>query len=119
MLADAAQITECRTQYISASLLFNPDDSVCRNLSGGELADCRMNARVYRLAETMNFDGCRAFRTDDQREFCRYVIASTMIGRQNDPSGCTQLRSPSLVQRCRSQIIAWQAERQLLPAHCS
>lgn len=118
-LSRSEAVTECRTQFVSSSLLFNPDDSVCGSLSGPELADCRMNARVYRLAETLDFGGCRAFRTNEQREFCRYVIASTMIGRQNDPSGCAKLNTPALIERCRSQILAWQAERQLLPEHCA
>ena len=118
-LGTPENVAECRTQYVSSSLLFNPDDSICRNLAGGELADCQMNARVYRLAETMDFAGCADFRRANQREFCTYVIASSMIGRQNDSSGCAQLTSPELIERCRSQVFAWQAERQKESDHCA
>jgi uncharacterized membrane protein YraQ (UPF0718 family) len=116
---DSETTTRCRAQYISSSLLFNPDDSVCRNLAGGELADCRINARVYRLAEALDFNGCSAFRAAEQREFCRYVIASSMIGRHNDPSGCAQLSSPDFLERCRSQALAWQAERERSVEQCA
>ena len=69
-LADADSTNACRTQYVSASLLFNPDDSVCRNLSGNELADCphqrprlsprrndgfSMDARRFEVQSSANF----------------------------------------------------------------
>ena len=109
-LGNPEHVATCRTQFVSSSLLFNPDDSVCAALDGAELADCLTNARVYRLADTMDFRGCAMLRAPQEREFCRYVIASSMIGRRGDTRGCNRLGSPELLQRCRSQALAWQAE---------
>ena len=42
-----------------------------------------------------------------------------MIGRQNDPGGCAQLSSPDFLDRCRSQVVAWQAERARSTQQCA
>ena len=117
-LPNSSMVGACRTQYLNASLLFNPDESVCRDLEDERLADCRINAAIYRFADTMHFAGCNELDSDDAREHCRYVIASSMIGRRNDPSGCSELGAPALAQRCRSLVTAWQALRDTAPDLC-
>lgn len=109
-LGERSELQGCRVQYLTASLLFNPDDSVCKGLQGAELTACKVNARIYRAADMLNFDACNDLPLD-AREHCRWAIATTMIGRSNDASGCTQLRSPALQARCNEHLIAWKATR--------
>jgi len=110
---DDYQLTEkCRVDFLNASLLFNPDESVCKNLSDSEQYVCNVNARIYRIADTLNMSSC-----DDvvpaAREHCRWVTASNLVGRNNDTSGCIQLASPELQLRCQEQVVAWRATRDL------
>ncbi len=111
-LQDPSLVQSCRIQFLNASLLFNPDETVCRNLQGQELSDCRVNAAIYRLADTLDFGGCDGFAAQDAREHCRYTIASNMIGRTNDSRGCAQIQTPELADRCRSLVRAWEASRE-------
>ncbi len=100
----------CRAQFLNSSLLFSPDNSVCSNLDGQELSDCEINASIYRYAETRDFEGCTSLPTAAAQEFCRYTTASSMIGQNNDASGCANLQSPQRRNRCESLVTAWQAE---------
>ena len=117
-LADAGAVRACRQQYVNASLLFNPDESVCTGLAGQELSDCRINASIYRIADIRDFEACTAFDDPAAREHCRYTTASSMIGRSLDASGCDRLESPALASRCQSLVTAWQAVRDMSPGLC-
>jgi len=99
-------IQACRIQFLNSSLLFSPDDTVCRNLDRQELSDCKINAAIYRYATTGDLEGCNGLPTPEAREHCRYTVASSMIGKNNDSSGCLELQSSSKQQRCRSLITA-------------
>ncbi len=109
-LDDDSLVQACRVQYLNASLLFNPDDSVCKDLTGSELTVCKVNARIYRIADTLNMKSCDDV-SPDAREHCRWVTATNMVGRNNDASGCLQLASPARRLRCQEQVVAWQAAR--------
>ena len=109
-LSDRQVVQACRVQFLNSSLLFNPDDSVCKNLHGIELSTCRINARIYRVADTLDFEGCNNLPMEAQ-EHCRWITATTLIGRSNDASGCTELQSPALQARCNEHVIAWQATK--------
>ncbi len=117
-LSDSGAVRACRQQYINASLLFNPDESICTGLAGQELSDCRVNASIYRIADIRDFEACTAFEDPAAREHCRYTTASSMIGRSLDASGCDELQNPALAGRCRSLVTAWQAVRRMSPALC-
>ncbi len=108
-LGEARIIRVCRAQYVNASLLANRDTAVCNQLSGQERKDCDINAAIYGFADTRNFTGCLSLPADAQ-EHCRYVIASAMIGRSGDASGCDRLTAERNVTRCRDQLAAWRAE---------
>ena len=103
-------IKACRVQYLNESLLFNPDASVCKGLSDHEYFVCDVNARIYRIADTLNISSCDDV-TPDARTHCRWVTASNMVGRNNDTSGCLHLQSAELRLRCQEQVVAWQATR--------
>ncbi|HHQ15160.1 MAG TPA: hypothetical protein ENK16_09015 [Chromatiales bacterium] len=118
-LADAGAVRACRQQYLNASLLFNPDESVCAGLAGQELADCKINASIYRIADIRDFEACSAFDDPAAREHCRYTTASSMIGRSLDASGCDELEDPALAGRCRSLVTAWRAVREVSPRLCA
>ena len=109
-LDDDSLVQACRVQYLNASLLFNPDDSVCKDLTGSELSVCKVNARIYRIADTLNMKSCDDV-PPNAREHCRWVTATNMVGRNNDASGCLQLASPARRLRCQEQVVAWQASR--------
>jgi len=101
----------CRMQYLNSSMLFYPDTSICAGLAGQELSDCQVNLAIYNFADTRNLDGC-ADLPDEAQDYCRYVIASSMIGRSDDASGCAEIRSPERAVRCRSLLTAWRATRE-------
>jgi len=105
-----AAIQNCRIQFINSSLLFNPDESVCKNLEGSELSNCRMNARIYRIADTLDMQACDSLPANAQ-EHCRWVTATALVGRSNDTSGCRSLGSPDLRARCEEHATAWLASR--------
>ncbi len=105
-----AAIQNCRIQFINSSLLFNPDESVCKSLGGAELSDCRMNARIYRIADTLDMQACNNLPANAQ-EHCRWVTATALVGRSNDTSGCRSLGSPDLRARCEEHATAWLASR--------
>ena len=107
-----AAIQNCRIQFINSSLLFNPDETVCENLGGSELSNCRMNARIYRIADTLDMQACDNLPTNAQ-EHCRWVTATALVGRSNDTSGCRSLGSPELRTRCEEHATAWMASRSL------
>ncbi len=109
-LGDRRALQACRVQYLNASLLFNPDDSVCKGLQGTELSNCKVNARVYRIADTLDFEGCQNLPLGAQ-EHCRWITATTLVGRSNDASGCAELESPALQLRCSEHVIAWRATK--------
>jgi hypothetical protein len=111
------RIQSCRVQYLNASLLFNPDDSVCKDLTGRDQSICEVNARIYRIADTLEMSGCDSVPTDAW-EHCRWVTASNMVGRNNDASGCNELDSRTGRLRCQEQVIAWQATRDKSFASC-
>jgi uncharacterized membrane protein YraQ (UPF0718 family) len=116
-LGDDQLVQSCRIQYLNASLLFNPDASVCKDLTGSELALCKVNARIYRTADTLSMSSCDDLPLD-AREQCRWVTATNMVGRNNDDSGCLKLASPVRRLRCQEQVIAWQAARDRSFALC-
>lgn len=105
-----AAMQNCRIQFINSSLLFNPDESVCKSLEGSELSDCRMNARIYRIADTLDMQACDNLPANAQ-EHCRWITATALVGRSNDTSGCGSLGSPDLRARCEEHATAWQASR--------
>jgi len=109
-LVDRRAVQACRVQYLNASLLFNPDDSVCKGLQGTELSNCKVNARVYRFADTLDFEGCQSLPPGAQ-EHCRWITATTLVGRSNDASGCAELESPVLQVRCSEHVTAWRATK--------
>ncbi len=109
-LSPAVEVQRCRVQYLNSSLLFNPDDSVCADLEGSDRFDCQVNARIYRIADTMDIGACDTLPANAQAH-CRLVTASTMVGRSNDTSGCELLASPQPRLRCEEQVIAWEAAR--------
>jgi uncharacterized membrane protein YraQ (UPF0718 family) len=111
-LSRSETIVACRNEYLNTNLLFNPDGSACKDLSGSEFRDCHINALVYRFTDSMYIDGCNEIEIEGAREHCRYTVASAMIGRHNDPSGCLKLQSQTLVKRCRSLTTAWQARKE-------
>ena len=117
-LGEKRLVRTCRQQYVNSSLLFNPDVSVCQGLVGQERADCDLNAAIYRFADTRDFDGCNDLIAPAQ-EHCRYVIASAMIGRNRDVSGCLRLTDTPTRQRCESLLPAWEAEEQQSLARCN
>ena len=110
-LPNASIVDACRSSYLNASLLFNPDDSACASLEGVELETCKVNAAIYRLADTTNIDGCDTLNPPAARDHCRYTIASTMIGRHGDRSACARIDSAPLAGRCNSLSLAWEAAR--------
>ncbi len=110
-LPDDNLIRACRTQYINSNLLFNLDDAVCNSLQGRELTSCQINLAIYRFADVRDFDGCAEL-PDGAQDHCRYVIASSMVGRGNDPSGCDEIASAPLQRRCESQVTVWRAIRE-------
>jgi len=105
-----AAMQNCRIQFINSSLLFNPDESVCKDLSGPEFSDCKMNARIYRIADTLDLRACDKLPTAAQ-EHCRWVTATALVGRSNDISGCRALGSPELRNRCQEHATAWRASK--------
>jgi uncharacterized membrane protein YraQ (UPF0718 family) len=117
-LSRSKTIGACRNEYLNANLLFNPDGSACKDLSGNEFRDCHINAAIYRFTDSMNIDGCNEIEIEGAREHCRYTVASAMIGRHNDPSGCLKLQSQTSVERCRSLTTAWQARKDNSPELC-
>lgn len=108
-LLETGLVRRCREDYLNVSLLFNPDGSACESLPDKEAEICRVNAAVYRYADTLNFTGCETLDPQAARDHCRYTIASTMIGRNADASGCDQIEAPELATKCRSLPAAWQA----------
>ena len=108
----------CRDRYFNARLLFNPDESECHHLVGREQADCKTNAAIYRFADTLDFSGCAALEDLRARDHCRYITASTMIGRSNDPSGCREIESEATRRRCNGLVVAWGAVRNQSFAAC-
>jgi uncharacterized membrane protein YraQ (UPF0718 family) len=117
-LPDRNVARRCRAEYLNASLLFNPDNSACAGLAGAEQQDCQVNATIYRLADTHNIEACDTAVPEAARDHCRYTIASTMIGRQDDASGCARISDPDMAARCESLPTAWRAARQRSPALC-
>ncbi len=117
-LSHPKTIEACRDKFLNTSLLFNPDGSACKNLGETELNYCRINAEIYWLAEMMDIDQCAKFDIEGAREHCRYTVASVMIGRSNNPSGCSELKSPALAKRCRSLTTAWKAKKNNSPELC-
>ena len=113
-----AAVQNCRIQFINSSLLFNPDESVCKNLFGPELSDCQMNARIYRIADTLDIQACQNLPAAAQ-EHCRWVTATALVGRSNDTSGCQTLGSTGLRARCEEHATAWLASRSASSALCS
>jgi len=113
-----AAMQNCRIQFINSSLLFNPDESVCKTLSGAELSDCQMNARIYRIADTLDMQACDNLPTAAQ-EHCRWVTATALVGRSNDTSGCRTLGSPDLRARCEEHATAWRASKSASFELCS
>jgi uncharacterized membrane protein YraQ (UPF0718 family) len=109
VLPDRREISQCRAAYLNASLLFNPDDTACSGLAGVEFANCKVNAAIYRHADTLNIGACEDLLPETARDHCRYTIASTMIGRYGDASGCAAIREAALAARCESLPLAWQA----------
>jgi uncharacterized membrane protein YraQ (UPF0718 family) len=108
-LINPESIDSCRTDYLNANLLFNPDGGACKDLSDQELHYCKINADIYKLTDTMDIDGCNELNDKNAIEHCRYTVASAMIGRHNDVSGCSSIQSPELSERCKSLSIAWKA----------
>jgi uncharacterized membrane protein YraQ (UPF0718 family) len=117
-LGGQASVQNCRIQYINSSLLFNPDESVCKNLNGMEQSDCQMNARIYRIADTLDIEACGSLPTAAQSH-CRWVTATAMVGRSNDTSGCRALAADGLRTRCEEHATAWQASRTAAFEPCS
>jgi uncharacterized membrane protein YraQ (UPF0718 family) len=117
-LTMAGGIEACRAQYLNARLLFSTDPSACAGLAGPELGNCRINATIYRLADSTDFAGCEALESGAAQDHCRYVIVTSMIGRRNDASGCEKIRSSSATLRCKSLVEAWRAEKESNPAFC-
>jgi uncharacterized membrane protein YraQ (UPF0718 family) len=117
-LSRSETIVACRNEYLNTNLLFNPDGSACKGLSGSEYRDCHINAAIYRFTDSMYIDGCNEIEIEGAQEHCRYTVASAMIGRHNDPSGCSKLQSQTLIDRCRSLTTAWQARRDNSPVLC-
>jgi uncharacterized membrane protein YraQ (UPF0718 family) len=117
-LSHPKTILACRDKFLNTSLLFNPDGVVCKNLEEKELNYCRVNSKIYWLAEMMDINGCDNFNIEGAREHCRYTVASVMIGRSNDSSGCSKLLSPVLAARCKSLTIAWTATKNTSPELC-
>jgi uncharacterized membrane protein YraQ (UPF0718 family) len=117
-LPEPALINRCRNEYVNASLLFNPDDTACDGLRGTERQDCLVNAAIYRFADTLNITACDTEVPAAARDHCRYTIASTMIGRHDDASGCARIESPEQAARCESLPMAWRAARERSPLLC-
>jgi uncharacterized membrane protein YraQ (UPF0718 family) len=111
VLPDASAVARCHADYLNASLLFNPDDSACRGLTGASLEECRVNAEIYRHADTLNIAACDTLLPETARDHCRYTIASTMIGRHDDVSGCAAIEATELAARCEALPTAWRAAR--------
>ena len=111
-------VQACRVQYLNSSLLFNPDSSVCKNLTEPDLSICEVNAQIYRIADTLDMDGCDSVPTN-AREHCRWVTASNMVGRNNDDSGCLALESRVQRLRCQEQVIAWRATNDQQFSECN
>ncbi|MBL1143140.1 MAG: hypothetical protein HND53_14045 [Proteobacteria bacterium] len=112
-------IRSCKDKYLNANLLFNPDNSACKELAGKELDYCQVNAEIYKLTDTMNIKGCDKFDHIGAGDHCRYTIALAMIGRHNDTSGCATLKSPHLTERCHSLVASWKAVRETSYVLCS
>lgn len=112
-----AAIGACRAQYLNARLLFNPHESACAGLVGPELTDCRTNADIYAFADASNLGACENL-SEAAREHCRYVVATAIIGRGGDASGCARLSTPELRGRCDSTATAWRAEREIALELC-
>jgi uncharacterized membrane protein YraQ (UPF0718 family) len=111
-------IRSCKDKYLNTNLLFNPDNSACKELEGEELNYCRVNAEIYKLTDVMNIEGCSKYDQIGAGEHCRYTIASAMIGRHNDSSGCDKLQSSDLVKRCKSLVVSWEATRKTSSELC-
>ncbi len=101
----------CRDQYLNKRLRFNPDESVCHQLEGQELTDCKTNAAIYRFADTLDFSGCASLHDVRAQAYCRYTTASIMIARSNNSSGCSKIESEATRRRCKSLVAMWEAQR--------
>lgn len=112
ILADPRAVYACRTEYINASLLFNPDNSACAALPEEERSLCEVNAAIYRYADSGDFSGCDSLVAPEARGHCQYTIASNLLGRFRDASSCGRIESPALSARCRTLADAWHAEDQ-------
>ena len=113
-----AAIQNCRIQFINSSLLFNPDESVCKDLDDPERSDCEMNARIYRIADTLDIQACDSLPAGAQNH-CRWITATALVGRSNDTSGCRVLAAADLRARCEEHATAWQASRSASFELCS
>ncbi len=111
--------TACRNNFLNENLLFNPDGSACKNLSGNELDTCRINSEIYLYTDAVNIKGCESISIASAREHCRYTVASVMIGRYGDVSGCNVIEDTQLQQRCREQPLSWQIVKAGKSEKCS
>ncbi len=108
-LQHSEAISTCKTEYLNTNLLFNPDGSACKGLNEEELNYCLINAEIYKLTDSLNIEDCNQFNNIGAGEHCRYKVASAMIGRHNDSSGCASLKSVELKKRCKNLTVSWQA----------
>lgn len=102
----------CRQQYLNYGLIFNPAASLCDELDGSEQADCRINARIYELADLGQAARCVELPLAAQ-DYCRYTVASTQIGRSGDATSCGLITDSARQASCRELVPAWRAEREL------
>ncbi|MEM7280355.1 MAG: permease [Pseudomonadota bacterium] len=110
-LSQPSDIQSCRNAYLNASLLFNPDDSACMHLEGDAKTLCGLNAQIYRIADAENLALCDDLGGDaGVVQQCRWVTATSLVGKRNDTSGCEML-SDEPRSRCLEHAFAWKAQR--------
>lgn len=111
-------VTVCRQQYLNYGLVFNPAATLCAGLSGREQEDCRINARIYELADLGQAERCAELPAA-ARDHCRYTVASTQIGRSGNAEGCELIDDAGRQASCRELVPAWRAERELDLGACA
>ena len=116
-LDDPASVRQCQIEYLNANLLFNPDVTACQHLSGQDYELCATNVRIYQIADTENMQACDEFSDSGARKQCRWITATSLVGKRNDTSGC-EILEPTLKQRCTEQALGWAAERSRNSAPC-
>ncbi len=109
-LGEMESVKQCHIEYLNASLLFNPDASACDKLANADRGLCLTNAKIYQIADTENIALCGQLSEPGAQAQCRWITATSLVGKRNDTTGCDVLGSEPR-KRCLEQASGWEAER--------